>query len=157
MLVVTSDHGNANPGLNGFGPGYSKTNQTFAHLARATASFTKIRKSVKAAAASRELSEAVSEVLKDTYRYDATTEEARVIGEAIVQKKLPGELAVLQRSWVGVLSQILGNYTGIGFTGTNHTADRTMLTAIGPCASLFRGVNAHVDVFAHFVRLLKNK
>ena len=77
-----------------------------------------------------------------------------IVGEALVMKKFPNELAVLQRSWVGVLSQVLGNYTGIGFTGTNHTADRTMLTAIGPGADRFTGIRTHTDLFHHFVDLL---
>ena len=146
-MVVTSDHGNANLGLNGCGPSYSKTNESFARLAKVRASFGKIRERLLEAAVGQDLTEATKQVLGDTCRISISQEMARTVGQAIVKKKLPKELAVLQRSWVGVLSQVLGNHTGIGFTGTNHTADRVMLTAIGPGADRFAGIRPHRDVF----------
>ena len=153
LLVVTSDHGNANPGLNGFGPGYSKTDESFARLAKMNASFDSIRDQLRDAATKMELKDAAEEVLDKTCGFPVTAETARIVGEALVMKKIPNELAVLQQSWVGVLSQVLGNYTGIGFTGTNHTADRTMLTAIGPGADRFTGIRPHTYVFHQFVDL----
>lgn len=154
LLVISSDHGNANPGLNGFGPSYTKTDEAFARLAKATASFGSIRDQLRDAATKMELVEAAEKVLDATCGFSTTPEIARIVGEALVMKKFPYELAILQRSWVGVLSQVLGNYTGIGFTGTNHTADRTMLTAIGPGADRFSGTRPHTEVFHHFMELL---
>ena len=154
LLVVTSDHGNANPGLNGFGPGYTKTDESFARLSKINASFGSIRDQLRDASTKMELPDAAEEVLDKTCGFPIPPKTAKLVGEALVMRRLPNELAILQKSWVGVLSQVLGNYTGIGFTGTNHTADRTMLTAIGPGAERFAGIRPHTEVFRHIVELL---
>ena len=147
LIVATSDHGNANPGLNGMGGAYTKTDESFARLAKVRASFGTIRDRVKEAALTRDPGAAVNEVLEATCGLTTPPKTATMLGDALLQDKLPHELAILQRSWVGVLSQVLGNHTGIGFTGTNHTADRVMITAIGPGADQFAGIRRHINVF----------
>ena len=41
---------------------------------------------------------------------------------------------------VGLLGQIVGNVTGVGWTGICHTSDPTQLTSIGPGAEEFAGL-----------------
>lgn len=63
-------------------------------------------------------------------------------------------LARQQDSAVGVLGQVLSNYTGIGWTGTQHTADFATVTAWGPGASQFAGLIRNVDVFRTLTSLM---
>ena len=54
----------------------------------------------------------------------------------------------------GLLGQFAGNHTGIGWTGTTHTSDPTIVTAIGPQCQRFSGMVVNTDVFGHFTDLL---
>ena len=54
----------------------------------------------------------------------------------------------------GLLGQFAGNHTGIGWTGTTHTSDPTLLSAIGPQSSRFSGIIRNSDVFGHLMELL---
>lgn len=100
-----------------------------------------------------QLTETVQDILNETRGLSTTKETARIVGDAIVLKRMPQE-RVLQRNWVGILSQVLGNHIGIGFTGTNHTADRTMITALGPGAQKFAGIHHHTDLFHIFAEFV---
>jgi alkaline phosphatase len=52
------------------------------------------------------------------------------------------------------LGQFTGNHTAIGWTGTTHTADTTLVSAIGPQAGRFSGIVKNTDVFTHLVEML---
>jgi alkaline phosphatase len=54
----------------------------------------------------------------------------------------------------GLLGQFAGNHTGIGWSGTTHTSDSTLVSAIGPQAERFSGIVRNSDVFAHLVDML---
>jgi alkaline phosphatase len=54
----------------------------------------------------------------------------------------------------GLLGQFVGNHTGIGWTGTTHTSDPTLVSAIGPQAARFSGMVRNTDVFRHLTELL---
>jgi alkaline phosphatase len=54
----------------------------------------------------------------------------------------------------GILGQIAGNHTGVGWTGTSHTSDPTMVTAIGPQSERFSGIVPNQEVHRHFLELL---
>ena len=54
----------------------------------------------------------------------------------------------------GLLGQFIGNHTGIGWTGTNHTSDPTPVSAIGPQSERFSGIVKNTDVFRHLVEIL---
>jgi alkaline phosphatase len=54
----------------------------------------------------------------------------------------------------GLLGQFVGNHTGIGWTGTSHTSDPTLVSAVGPQSERFSGMVINSDVFGHIVELL---
>lgn len=145
LLIITTDHGNGNPGLNGSGPGYSGSPVLFANLKEATASFS---------------------VMLDRMGKTPTTEQIRkVIGEATgykvpaskVEALIPfferkgDPLYGLLNSVVAQLGQLMGNHWGIGWTANMHTADYVPLTAIGPGAEKFSGFIQNTDVFHHYL------
>jgi alkaline phosphatase len=49
---------------------------------------------------------------------------------------------------------MMGNHTGIGWTGTSHTSDPTMISAIGPQSERFSGIVPNHEVHRHFLELL---
>jgi alkaline phosphatase len=154
LVVVTSDHGNANPGLNGTGPNYAGSDAAFARLASARASIGVVRSTLLASrnASGRVPADAVRAGIEATLAIQVSAEQAAVLAEA-----LAGPVQGLSRqlsSAEGVFGQVLGNHTGIGWTGTSHTADLVPVLAVGPGRSHFDGLRRNVDVFASLVALM---
>lgn len=54
----------------------------------------------------------------------------------------------------GLLGQFAGNHTGVGWTGTTHTTDPTIVSAFGPQSDRFSGMVVNTDVFRHLTELL---
>ena len=151
LVIVTSDHGNANPGLNGTGKNYEDTNKAFGKIAKMTCSYEKL--------------------FEDWGRSQENTPErlAAMIREKLGISLKPKEIAELHASittgavseWSeqldnphGLLGQMTGNHTGIGWTGTSHTSDPTLISAIGPQAERFSGIVPNDEVHRHFLELL---
>jgi alkaline phosphatase len=151
LVVVTSDHGNSNPALNGMGNAYGESTQRFERIQRATASH-----------------ERIFALCNDTKSRNPEM-LAGLIGKHLgftpKEDEIGALLAILDKRDVlewnhqldkpeGLLGQIAGNHTGIGWTGTTHTADPTLVTAIGPQAQRFAGMVKNTEVFGHFAELL---
>jgi alkaline phosphatase len=151
LLVVTSDHGNSNPGLNGVGASYSGSTQAFSKITRFKASHERLlgewNKS-KGHEASL-ITSLVAEHLGFTLRKD----QADALF-AMVEKHPVIEWNEQLYKPEGLLGQFAGNHTGIGWTGTTHTSDPTIITAIGPQSDRFSGIVRNTGVFAHLVEML---
>lgn len=148
LVVVTTDHGNANPGLNGMGSGYARSTESFERLLLARASypvlFKEIAKGVLSGAAPP--TDRVREVCRELLQIELRSEEARAVAASL------GGLGTrpLNRQFrepVGVLGQVLSNHTGIGWSGTTHTADLAPLLAFGPGQDRFVGLRPATEVF----------
>jgi alkaline phosphatase len=136
LVIVTSDHGNANPGLNGMGSSYRRTNEAFARVAGITSSHEKLFAGWNAKqGGTRELADLVQGKLG----FKPTDLEAAALLDTMGGKPV-SEWNHLLANPPGILGQIAGNHTGIGWTGTVHTADMTLVTAVGPRSDLFRGL-----------------
>jgi alkaline phosphatase len=126
LVIVTTDHGNANPGLNGEGSGYRDSNMNFDRIQNfrytndwilrglnEESTVPGIRARVKEATGI-EISGKEAATLQDSYRgtYEAV-------------------YSMMNRPWA-VMGQILANYTSVNWIGTAHTADYVELAAFGP-------------------------
>ncbi len=151
LVVVTSDHGNANPGLNGMGLAYGDSTRAFETIPRATTSH-----------------EAIFAAWTARNERDPAKLAARV-ASGLGVKLLPAEAESLAAivgaghvtEWnhqlekpEGLLGQFCGNHTGIGWVGTSHTSDPTLISAVGPQAHRFGGMVVNSDVFGHLMELL---
>lgn len=149
LVVITTDHGNANPGLRGMGGGYADTEESFGRLAGVTASFGTIQKELKRAArdsgASRDTAVGV---IRATCGLDLTENEADVVA-SIMKGKLPYEANAQLANTHGLLGQILGNHTGVAFVGTGHTEDLAPVLAFGAGREAFAGLQRNTDAFDH--------
>ncbi len=151
LLIVTSDHGNANPGLNGTGEGYGETNQCFARIAKLTASHEKLLAEWNAQKGTQ--ASQITTLIKNNLGLTLKPAEADALLE-IVAKHPIIEWNEQMKKPEGLLGQFVGNHTGIGWTGTSHTSDPTIVSALGPQADRFSGIVKNTDVFGHLVELL---
>jgi len=151
LVVATSDHGNSNPGLNGIGAGYRDSTPHFARITRLKSSHERVFAEWKKQQTGHpaDLTALVARLLDFHLRDD----EAAAL-HAILAAKPVVEWNHQLHKPEGLLGQFIGNHTGIGWNGTTHTSDPTVVTAAGPQASRFAGIVKNTDVFRHFLDLL---
>ena len=151
LLVVTSDHGNSNPGLCGMGNGYTESTQSFARIANMKASHERLlgEWELTTDRTPEHLTQLVKQYLDLTLKPD----EAAAFIE-IFQKNPITEWNEQLRKPEGLLGQFTGNYTGIGWTGTTHTSDPTLISALGPQANRFSGMVKNTEIFGHLMEML---
>jgi len=151
LVIVTSDHGNANPGLNGMGWSYEKSNEHFAAASKIKISFDRLFREWDAMkdAGAVELTSFIANHL----HFTPTPDELTAIHQALRTKKAE-DWNHQHKNWEGLLGQVVGNHTGIGWTGVSHTSDPTLVTALGPEAERFGGLVMNTDVNRHLRELL---
>lgn len=149
LVIVTSDHGNANPGLNGMGTRYGDSPACFERLAGARSSFESF---VPRLARSEKTTAQVQSALTAATGIEISTSEADAVRDALVGE-VPPELNRQHANVVGVLGQILGNHTGVGWTGVSHTEDLVLLTAFGPGADGFAGLLQNLQAYDRLAEL----
>lgn len=151
LVVVTSDHGNANPGLNGIGGNYSRSTRSFGRIVRA-----KMSHEALFAAWSREndrTPDRLSGLVEAGLGVKLTNDECEALTTVLAKGQVT-EWNHLLDNPEGLLGQFCGNHTGIGWTGTTHTSDPTLVSAVGPQADRFGGMLVNAEVFGHLVDLL---
>jgi len=150
LIIITSDHGNANPGLNGTGARYRRTNDHFAKIAKMKCSsgdlLNKWRRTSKG-------KEDLMSIMEKQYGFRPSDEEATAVLDSIAGRNVTEWHHQLSNT-VGLLGQIAGNETGTGWTGVSHTADPTQLTALGPSSETLQGLVRNDAMRDHFLNLL---
>jgi alkaline phosphatase len=158
LIVLTTDHGNANPGLNGTGTEYVDSNTSFERLLQARSSYTLLTPKLgvkgeytmtdekSATVRPKPSAEHVKETIRGAFGFDVSDDETEWLRTISAQSKGVSLSKQLDKM-VGVLGQVLGNHTGIGWTGTSHTSDYTLLLALGPGSDRFHGFMKNTDAF----------
>ncbi len=146
LLVVTSDHGNSNPGLNSMGAAPGSTT-AFARIPKQKISFGKLFADWKSLGGSGDAA-ALSQRIQDGLGFTPTDDELAAL-LAVLAGKDVSEWNHQHGNPPGILGQIAGNHNGVGWTGVTHTYDPTIVTAIGPQSARFRGFILNTDVFRH--------
>lgn len=126
LIIITSDHGNANPGLNGAGEDYSETAERFDRIQ-------KFRQTNSWVLSELDHNSSVKEIRERMVH--ATNLDIRKEHAEMLQKALRDELVTpyyLKNELEAVMGSILANYLSINFIGTNHTGDYVELAALGP-------------------------
>jgi alkaline phosphatase len=151
LVIVTSDHGNANPGLNGTGKNYAQTNKAFASITRMTASYEKLFE--KWGRSTENTPERLAAIIKEKLGFSLTDKQSAELFSSITTGVVSEWSEQLDNPH-GLLGQFAGNHTGIGWTGTSHTSDPTMISAIGPQSERFTGIVPNHEMHRHFMELL---
>jgi alkaline phosphatase len=151
LVVVTSDHGNSNPALNGIGLSYHESNDHFAHASKLRISHERFQQVWRArkGAGKADLKAFIEEHL----HFTAKDAELDAIDVAMRTSKAD-DWNHQHRNWEGLLGQVVGNHTGIGWTGVSHTSDPTLVSAIGPDSARFGGLVVNAEVNRHLKELL---
>lgn len=151
LIIMTSDHGNANPGLNGTGAGYRQTNDFFAKIAQVKGSAESFLQ--RWGQTKKKSEHEMSNLMETTYGFKPNAQELEALMDRIAGKKVT-EWSHQHSNPVGLLGQIVGNVMGVGWTGICHTSDPTQLTAIGPGAEKFSGLVRNDSVRDRLLSLL---
>lgn len=94
---------------------------------------------------------AIIQTIADATGYKMSERRAILFAKVLAGESLP--LFDQMNSVVTQLGQVMGNRTGIGWTGNTHTADYVQLVAIGPGSELFSGFVENTDIFHHYTTL----
>jgi alkaline phosphatase len=173
LVVITTDHGNGNLGVNGSGSSYGQSTPSFRHIAEVRASFVEIMRQFR-----RQPPAVLSIVEEDEKEpvakkpapktYVPTVKEIQTImleltGYKVSDRRAGWFLPYLEKKGTCVyetmnsemvqLGQLLGNYIAVGWTGGVHTADYVPITAVGPGAERFLGFVQNIDVFRNYTEL----
>jgi alkaline phosphatase len=151
LVILTSDHGNANPGLNGTGSSYRETNRSFSKVAEITRSTENFLSQCQQELRHSKLD--LAEFFTSTYGFAPSANELDALMERLSGREVV-EWSQQHKNSVGLLGQIVGNVTGVGWTGICHTADPTQLTSTGPGANQFAGLIRNDSVRDRLLRLL---
>jgi alkaline phosphatase len=158
LIVITSDHGNANPGLDGMGIEYTQSDACFERLAGVKSSFYDVSPRLGGQSeytmsaekpqksGSKPTAAHILEVAQEHFGFGLSDFEVEALQDALAGGR---RLSVNRQfnSLSGLLGQILCNHTGIGWTGGSHTSDYTIVTAMGPWSEKFSGLIRNTDVF----------
>lgn len=151
LVIVTTDHGNANPGLNGTGENYADSNKAFASIARMTASYEKLFE--EWGRSPENTADNLAAIIKDKLGFSLTEKQTTELYSSITTGVVSEWSEQLDNPH-GLLGQFAGNHTGIGWTGTSHTSDPAMISAIGPQSERFSGIVPNQEIHRHFLELL---
>lgn len=151
LLVVTSDHGNSNPGLCGMGNAYTESTERFSRITNFKASHERLF--AEWAKVKDGTSDQLTALIKQHLDFTLKSDEAAALIE-IFEKHPVVEWNEQLSKPEGLLGQFAGNHTGIGWTGTTHTSDPTLISAFGPQSDRFSGMVRNSDVFGHLVEML---
>jgi alkaline phosphatase len=156
LVVVTTDHGNANPGLNGMGPSYLDSTAHFERIASARASFSAIKAllTIQARAGQPPRAEDVRAIVLEWLGAGIGRDDASTVAAAVAAR-VPGVLNHQLSAFDGVLGQVLSNHWGVGWTGTTHTADLCPLMAFGPGRERLAGLKPNTALFADLLALME--
>jgi alkaline phosphatase len=144
LLIVTSDHANANPGLTLYGEDASAA---FTRLLSVKHSFEWIHGKVGAIKDPAERATATAAAVLEASGVQLTQSDIDWLTRAEKGERTSGFNA--QHSPGACLGAILANYLGVSFVSGNHTADMVEVTALGPGSDALKPVSDNIDL--HFM------
>jgi alkaline phosphatase len=165
LVVLTTDHGTGNPGLNGAGKDYNQSVPLLRNLLKVKKSQAEMLRQIEGL--SKFDGEAYKEGAKEPAHQvdlDKVVEIIRAATDYKPSERRVGKLLQffankgdalydLMNNGTSQLGQLLGNYVGVGWTSLNHTSDFVPIVASGPGAERFHGFIQNVDVFRNYTQL----
>lgn len=127
LLVITTDHGNANPGLTLYG---KRGEQAFDRLCGASKSMEWIDGQLPSRSSVEDRIAALPGLIDQAMGVKLDAEEMKILGGAFRNQRVTPFAAA--NVWSFVLGSILADHFGVGFVSPNHTSDVVELLAMGP-------------------------
>jgi alkaline phosphatase len=181
LVVITTDHGTANMGVNGSGNNYGQSSQMFKRAAGVKASLAEVmrqlrKKPPEEITVQDDIDASSSDYLPTNPApgtrlqppYVPTIQEIKDIVAATTNYKVKDRGAELFRAFLdhrgnaiydmmnsdtAQLGQLLANHLAVGWSGNSHTSDHVPITAVGPGAERFVGLIQNTDLFRHYTEL----
>ncbi|MFH5830985.1 alkaline phosphatase [Halalkalibaculum sp. DA384] len=147
LLIITTDHGNANPAVNGTGDRYTDSGSNLDNIQQFTHSNDWILSGLDANSSVEDIRDRV----KTATNLGITRQQA-----IMLLKSLNGELTTVyeaKNSPKAVLGSILANYLSINWLGTVHTSDYVELAVLGPGIEQMDNFTRNTDLFEMMVAL----
>lgn len=145
LVVMTTDHGNGNPGLNGMGDKYGASSTLFANFKKTRRSFEymqpKLEKAPNLAA--------MREIIYEGTGYKAPYDKLLALMPYL--QSVGSSMYDSLNSASAQMGQLMGNHYGIGWSSGSHTSDYVPVMATGPGAEEFRGFIQNTDVFPAYL------
>ncbi len=152
LLIVTTDHGTANPGLTSYG---KDGNEGLKLLGKARHSFDWINKEHGRLGAGVSMDVTVKDmvsVIRDATTVELSSEEIAYLRRALEGERADAFMARAQR--VCILGSLLANHCGVSFVSPNHTADHVELFAMGAGYDTLPAFLDNIEVYDWAIRML---
>ena len=147
LVIITTDHGNANPGLSGVGSGYNDSEPRFDRLAEFRHTNNWFLPQLDETSSINRIRELVEYATKIEIRRD----EAETLRRAYAGD-YENLHRMMSRPWP-VMGQILANYLAFNWVGTSHTADYVELAVLGPGSDRIGPITRNTDLFHLMVEM----
>jgi alkaline phosphatase len=134
LVILTTDHGNANPGLTLYG---REGDAAFARIAGAKHSFEWVMARLKRLPDSDARRDQAPALLAEASGCELDPKEAAILRDALGGARTSPflQLGAIE----SVMGGLLANHFGVGFVSGNHTADMVEATVIAPAAGRHTG------------------
>lgn len=167
LLVVTTDHGTGNPGLNGTGKKYDRSTGLFENLTRMKHTHEWMLRRIYGLPAAD-----YQDLLEDDVAYESlvSPKVLREIVETATELEMNDrQAAELHDFFAGMgnalydmanngefqLAQFVASRVGVSWTSLAHTSDFVPILAMGPGAERFGGFIQNTDVFRNYTQLAR--
>lgn len=148
LVIVTTDHGNANPGITDYGVA---GNRGFAKLLDATHSFARIIPALRTLGPAPDLA-AVRDTIRRGTAVTLSDRDAQVV-RGWLSGEAPDPFLLANKN-AGPLGSVLANSYAVAFLSPNHTADAVELSAWGPGSERIAGYSRTRDLHAVMVQAM---
>ncbi len=146
LVLITTDHGNANPGVNAAGDRYSDSPDMFDRIADFQYTNSWILSELDENSTYRQIQDRVEEAWQFPIRRD----EAELLQDALRGKY---QAAYREKSAPNLLLGALqANYTSVNWLGGDHTSDYVELAALGPGSEAIGDFTRNTDLFDLMVK-----
>ncbi|PSQ97984.1 MAG: alkaline phosphatase [Bacteroidetes bacterium SW_9_63_38] len=146
LVIITTDHGNANPGVNATGDHYSASDPMFDRVADFQYTNDWILSDLDAESTTRQIRDRV----ETAWGFGISREEAGMLQDALrgtyraaYKKKSEPDL---------LLGALQANYTAVNWLSGDHTSDYVELAALGPGSEAIGDFTRNTDLFDVMVR-----
>lgn len=150
LLIVTTDHGNANPGLTLYG---KRAVQGIERLSAAKHSFEWIEGRLAALRTIDEKSAAAGALIEEATGIKLPEEDLAFFQDALLAKRMDAFLPAC--SPFMILGSLLANHYGVRFLSPNHTSDYVEVTALGPGSDAVAGLMDNTDLYHVAIEALR--
>jgi alkaline phosphatase len=148
LLIVTTDHANANPGFARYG---NTEGQQFERLCAAKESFRSIFRRLRAMSGPKG-GAALAALLRDGQGVELDERDIDILDRWLMKEQV--EPLDLRNKIYSPMGSVVGNHLGVAFNSHTHTADHVEATAMGPGAELLPPLGHLVDIHTTIVGAL---